>query len=77
MWLGREHAAATWEPASSLPQQLIVEYEAGVLREVYDITHCGGGQTAHTLASKSACEVPASKRPRQEPSELLSTISGY
>ena len=76
-WLGKDRTTATWEPESSLPSQLIADYEAGVLREVHDITHMSCGQTVHTLASKAVVDVPLPKRPRVVDSQHISAPSGY
>lgn len=76
-WLGRDRTTATWEPESSLPRILIDEYEAGVVREVHDITHTSCGQTVHTLASTTADDEPTPKRPRVVDSQLVSAPTGY
>ena len=34
LWLGRPEIQATWEPAKSLPEGLVREFEAGVEAEV-------------------------------------------
>ena len=77
VWLGKDRTTATWEPESSLPHQLIEEYEAGIVREVHDICHSSCGQTVHTLASKTADDEPAPKRPRVVDSQLVSAPTGY
>ena len=33
MWLGQPECYATWEPAESLPQCLVQQFEAGVVPE--------------------------------------------
>ena len=77
MWLGSDNTTATWEPESTLSQQLIDEYEAGVSREVYDITHSGGGQIVHTLASECVKHTwPSPKSLKQDTSYMVSTASG-
>jgi hypothetical protein len=76
VWLGKDVTTATWEPDSSLPHHLIAEYEAGIIREVNDISHSGCGQTVHTLVSKTTGDIPPPKRPRQESSQLSSSASG-
>lgn len=75
-WIGHDVAAATWEPESSLPQELVREYESGLLREIFEVTHHGGGQTIHTLASKVCDETPPTKRLRHENCQLSSTPTG-
>ena len=59
-------AASTWEPVSSLPSELIAEYEDGVVRELVDDTFSSGGETLHSLSSiqSSRSRTPSAKRPR-------------
>ena len=75
MWLGKDVTTATWESESCLPHHLIAEYEAGIIREVYNISHSGCGQIVHTLASKTTEDKPPLKRPRQDSSALSSSVS--
>ena len=74
VWLGRPIGDCTWEPESNLPQSLVAEYEAGILREIQKDTFTTGGQTVHTL-SASATEQNV-KRPRTNLSEYTSSLSG-
>ena len=76
-WIGQDVAAATWEPESSLPTDLVCEYESGLSREICEVTHHGGGQTVHTLVSKLCNNTPPSKRPRRDNCQLLSSPTGY
>ena len=77
VWLGRDSTSATWEPESSLPQQLVREYEEGIIREVHDISHASCGQTVHTLASKNLGNERPHKQPRVENSQCTSVPAGY
>ena len=51
-WIGQDVAAATWEPESSLPVELVSEYESGLSRDIFEVTHHGGGQTVHAYSCK-------------------------
>ena len=33
LWLGHPECKATWEPATSLPYELVEDYERGIIRE--------------------------------------------
>lgn len=75
VWLGKDSSTATWEKESSLPQHLISEYEAGIMREVCSSSHSGCGQIVHTLSSKPCVTEPA-RKPLQTNDQLLSEASG-
>lgn len=57
MWLGRSSTESTWEPVSSLPPQLVANYEAGILYEVQRESFTTGGQTVHTLTTTPTKEL--------------------
>ncbi len=46
-------SVTTWEPASCLPPSLISEYEKGVQRDIDEDVFTSGGQTIHTVSSKT------------------------
>lgn len=49
LWLGRPEINATWEPAKSLPDGLVQEFEAGVLAEATVDKQAIFGHTSGTL----------------------------
>ena len=51
VWIGGTSCDSTWEMCSSLPKQLVDEFEDGVRRELIDSTFSSGGETVHTLSS--------------------------
>ena len=73
MRIGEATASATWEPASTLPAELVSEFESGMHRELVDNTYSSGGETVHTLVSRPV--VPSVKRPRMDASVVMNT--GY
>ena len=70
---------STWEPEASLPQTLVMEYEAGITQDIQMDTLTSGGQTVHTLSTtrvqKSVESIP--KRVKTDPAENTSDPSGY
>ena len=72
-------AESTWEPAESLPQTLVHEYEAGVIQEIRRDCLKTGGQIVHTLSTTpmSINVEPSSKRPRTDLDDYVSKSSGY
>ena len=67
MRLGLEDTRATWELASSLPQEIIAEYENGVQdAEVTKDSISYGGHISHTLKAKSKIQSkePQKKKPK-------------
>lgn len=63
----------TWEPASTLPSELVAEFESGIQRQVVDDKFSSGGQTIHTLTSRVV--TPPAKR--QKVDTPVSTDSGF
>ena len=55
-------SVTTWEPASCLPPSIISEYERGVERDIAEDIFTSGGQTIHTVSSKTTTS--SVKRPR-------------
>lgn len=51
MRIGEASSDSTWEVSSSLPKQLVDEFENGVHRDLIDETFTSGGETVHTLSS--------------------------
>ena len=73
MRIGGTTANSTWEPASTLPSELITEYEEGVQRKLMDDKYFSGGETVHTLSSAPITH--SVKRPRIENPSVMNT--GY
>lgn len=70
---------STWEPAASLPQNLVADFESGITKEVERQSVTAGGQTLHTLATVSRGSYespPASKCAKVAPSDLVADSSG-
>ena len=61
MTIGATTSNSTWEICTSLPKQLIEEFESGVHRDVVDLSFTSGGETLHTLSSKPVSH-PSIKR---------------
>ena len=63
-------AENSWEPESSLPKELVTEYEEGIMREVIDDNFTSGYQIIHTLSSAviEYTDEPQEKRPRMDKS---------
>ena len=59
----------TWEPASSLPTQLIKEFEDGIACDLVETTNISYGQRTSTLAVQSQCDAvpPEKKQKRNRP----------
>lgn len=51
VWLGRPVTESTWEPAASLPQNLVDDYEKGIQHDVCQLSSTSGGQTIHAIAT--------------------------
>ena len=49
--MGKPSTKSTWVSASSVPSQLIREYEGGLQREIVNEKFTSAGQTIHTLSS--------------------------
>ena len=77
-WFGRPLVKCTWELASSLPQDLVAEYEEVISREVQKTAVKAGGQTIYTLTVTKGMfnSLPLSKRSKLDISHLTSTSSG-
>ena len=71
MRIGGTAATSTWESASSLPSELIAEYEDGLQRELVDDSFYSGGETIHVLSSSPI--TPSAKRPRLDVSPSMNT----
>lgn len=74
-WLGQQEQM-TWEPASTLPQSLIDEFEGGVIGVGETITNTQFGAINHTLVVATSCDTASS------PAKKLKTVpvpsdSGY
>jgi hypothetical protein len=69
LWLGLPEVNATWEPACSLPQSLVDDYEAGISREaeVHTTTTYGHSYTT-VMISKKKDDPQPKKRKGQRPS---------
>ena len=79
VWLGRPLTESTWEPETSLPQELVADYEAGFLQEVQRETFTTGGQTIRTLSTaptKDVCKESRAKRPKIDSPDTLCDSSG-
>ena len=63
MRIGATSSDTTWEICTSLPKQLVKEFENGVHRSVVDESFSSGGETLHTLSSKPASH-HSIKRPK-------------
>ena len=51
MRIGEASSESTWKVSSSLPKQLVDEFENGVHRDLIDETFISDGETVHTLSS--------------------------
>ena len=49
LWLGLEECSVTWEKASDIPSEVVLEFESGSKAVVTDNTVCRMGQSVHTL----------------------------
>lgn len=80
VWLGRPITESSWEPASSLPSDIIEEYESGIQRDVQEKSYTSGGQTIYTLLSareSNSAAQPHTKKPRLDKSTIESSNSGW
>lgn len=50
--IGEVVSKCEWEPESSLPPELVAEYNEGVEQELVDEVYSSGGRTLHTICSK-------------------------
>lgn len=50
--IGEVVSKCEWEPESSLPPELVAEYNEGVERELVDEVYSSGGRTLHTICSQ-------------------------
>ena len=78
VWLGRPSVESTWEPQSSLPPALIIDYENGIKNEIHSEVVTAGGHTIHTLSTTSSSteNIPSPKRVRVELSDVTVDSSG-
>ena len=79
VWLERPLTKNTWEPETSLPQELVADYEAGFLQEVQRETFTTGGQTIRTLSTaptKEVCKESRAKCPKIDSPDTLCDSSG-
>ena len=70
---------STWEPETSLPQDLVADYEAGLFQEVQRESFTTGGQTIHTLSTapvKDICQESRAKCPKIDSPDILCDSSG-
>ena len=74
VWLGKPDTESSWQPASasSLPSQIIDEYENGFCQEIGVDSFTSGGQTVSTLSrtavqskANSDCDSAAKRRKHQ------------
>lgn len=70
---------ATWEPATSLPKQLVKNFEEGVVTESGVEFSPQYGHITHTLtvAQRSDEQQPEAKRMRKERPCLTHDLQGY
>ena len=54
MWIGKSVVESTWEPASSLPANLVADFERGIEHELCTHSSTSGVQTIHTLSTVSS-----------------------
>ena len=73
-WLGIPVLESTLEPADSLPQELVEDFENGITKEVQKQSITAGGQTIHTLLVTGA--LSSKKRAKIDPSNFVSNSSG-
>ena len=74
VWLERPLTKNTWEPETSLPQELVADYEAGFLQEVQRETFTTGGRTIRTLSTaptKEVCKESRAKCPKIDSPDTL------
>jgi len=75
LWLGQPQCNATWEPCSSLPPELIEDYETGIAREAAVETKFAYGHVVNTVTI-SKTEAHGEKRKRQE-RPCVENLQGY
>ena len=67
LWLGKEDVNVTWEPASSLPQAVVDEFEKGVeCTAVQQNSDFYGQKTCTLHIETKTLQSSASKRPRTD-----------
>ena len=81
MWLGRPVTESTWESATSLPENIVQEFEAGIQRDIQEKPFSSGGQTIHTITSTKPnsvqdCVPSSSKKTCIDPTAIESSNSG-
>ena len=81
MWLGKPQTNSSWLPETSLPINIVQEYERGVHQEISVDLFASGGQTISTLsrcdpAKNGDLRNDKTKRQRLDKSLLESTNSG-
>lgn len=57
VWLGRSLTESSWEPESSLPKELVQDFEQGIQHDIHEDVFASGGQYLHTISTKR-CESP-------------------
>ena len=62
VWLGKEVTNSTWELATSIPEQLVADYEAGIVYEIEEMQTEVAGQVLHTLCSVAQSEKQLHKK---------------
>jgi len=69
LWLGVPQCKATWEPASSVPQDLMADFEAGVTTEVDIDTTSAYGHVSNTMTvtHKPVSQPEVKKRKEERP----------
>jgi len=75
LWLGQPQCSATWEPASSLPLDLIEDYEAGISRESTLETKSMYGHVFNTMTIKRS-GAPETKKKKLERA-CIEDLEGY
>ena len=55
--IGQEMSECVWEVESSLPQDLVTEYNSGVERHLVDDVY-SGGRTLHTISLSHRVKMP-------------------
>lgn len=77
LWLGRPECNATWEPACSLPQKVVDDYETGVAREIELDTTSLYGHVCNTvtMSGKTLERSEPKKKKTERPS--YNDLEGY
>ena len=67
MWLGKSNVEVTWEPESSLPQEIIKEFENNLTNEVSEEKMSRYGYDCNTLVVESKMDtIQSNKKPKIE-----------